>query len=59
MKYQNIHSKIHELEALIAQEINAIHKTNLPAAKALENAHDTLVHQVAEWVRTAENKLEK
>lgn len=54
--YPKIHEKIHELEALLADASNA---SNDELVKhSLERAHDTLVHYVAEWVRTAEaNKI--
>jgi len=50
-----IQEKIHELEALLAQQMNRPIVTK--AKDALEHAHDNLVHQVAEYVRTAEKRL--
>lgn len=56
--YQRIHDKIHELEFLLSIQMRTY---DLPkqALDALENAHDNLVHQVAEWVRTAEARLKE
>lgn len=58
-KLQHIHDKIHELEVLIAEEINRNQKNHPKAAKHLGYAHDNLCHQVAEWIRTAEQDLKK
>jgi hypothetical protein len=52
MKFQLIHDKIHELEALLAAEMNKAN--NHRVKQALEKAHDNLCHQVTEWIRTAE-----
>jgi len=54
--YKLIHEKIHELESLIASQSNQGSQfEKLP----LEYALDNLQHQVAEYIRTAENRREK
>lgn len=57
MSYQLIHTKIHELEALLSTMMNAT--ANAKVAEALGRAHDNLVHQVAEYVTTAESKTKR
>jgi hypothetical protein len=55
LKHSRIHQKIHELEVLLAHAMN--HAEGVDEKQALEHAHDLLVHQVAEYVRTAEAHL--
>lgn len=55
--FDSIHEKIHELEVLLRDKANDFKKSKV--GKALEDAHDNLVHQVAEYVRTAEARLER
>ena len=53
--YPDIHKKIHELEELLASIVNT--SDDIEVNTAIEQAHDLLVHQVAEYVRTAESRL--
>lgn len=55
--YGQIHRRIHELEETLANAMN--HVESVDEKQALEHAHDILVHQVAEYVRTAESKSSK
>lgn len=55
MTYPVIHNSIHMLESQLAEAINSIESPE--AKQALAYAHDLLIHQVAEYVRTAEAKL--
>lgn len=52
--YPKIHEKIHELESMLADAMNACNDELVK--HSLEHAHNTLIHYVAEWVRTAEVK---
>lgn len=56
MSYKSIHDLIHLLEKEIALTANA--STNSREQQALEYAKDNLVHQVAEYIRTAEKQSE-
>ena len=56
MKYVFIRKTIHELEVQLANAMNGT--SNKKVAQALEKAHDILVHQVAEYVTTAEARAD-
>ena len=53
--YPIIHHTIHMLETQLAEAMNSC--SNDEAKQALEHAHNLVVHQVAEYVRTAESRL--
>jgi hypothetical protein len=53
-RHSRIHQKIHELEVLLAHAMN--HAKGVDEKQNLEHAHDILVHQVTEYVRSAEKE---